>query len=119
VRLAKERNAYGFFYQEHTNTYQIVGFYDSPSDMTGDYVSHGHARGLIGTLSSSCPAPARFDENTVYPVHRHSSDNYYNYCNFITAGTCYKDFCESSLRSACKDECEAAEFEYESTQFLQ
>ena len=25
--------AYGFFYQQHTNTYQIVGLYDTERDM--------------------------------------------------------------------------------------
>ena len=44
--------AYGFFYQQHTNTYQIVGLYDTERDMQGTRVAHGHARGAIGVLSS-------------------------------------------------------------------
>ena len=33
VRLATAAGAYGFFYQQHTNTYQIVGLYDTERDM--------------------------------------------------------------------------------------
>jgi hypothetical protein len=77
VRLAKEKGAYGFFYQQHTNTYQIVGFYADADAMDGTYANHGHSRGLIGVLNS-CPALAKFDEETEYSGT--SSDNYWNYC---------------------------------------
>ena len=69
VRLATEANAYGFFYQQHTNTYQIVGLYASQREMQGTRVAHGHARGAIGVLTSAitCLAPASYDENETYP----------------------------------------------------
>jgi hypothetical protein len=57
VKLANERGAYGFFYQQHTNGYQIVGFYDSVDDMEGEKVAHGHKRGCVATLSN-----IKFDE---------------------------------------------------------
>lgn len=51
AQLAKDRNAYGFFYQMHNNGHQIVGFYQNEADMKtkGDWVQHGHARGAIAT----------------------------------------------------------------------
>ena len=47
--LAAERGAHGFFYQMHTNGYQIAGFYMKPEDMKGKWVKHGHARGAIAS----------------------------------------------------------------------
>lgn len=50
VAIAKEKNAYGFFYQEHTNGLQIVGLYYSPQDMIGEWVWDRHNRGAIASL---------------------------------------------------------------------
>ena len=51
VALATERNAYGFFYQEHTNGYQIVGLFNSREDMAGDWTSEGnYLRGALASL---------------------------------------------------------------------
>jgi hypothetical protein len=53
VKLALDREAYGFFYQQHTNTYQIVGFFASKEDFdSGTKVAHGHKRGAIAFLGT-------------------------------------------------------------------
>ena len=45
---AAERGAAGFFFQEHTNGHEIVGFYASAVDATrGERGWHGHARGCV------------------------------------------------------------------------
>jgi len=49
---AGQRGAVGFFYQQHTNGHEIVGFYLSVEAMQGCRVRHGHARGFL-----ACPPP--------------------------------------------------------------
>lgn len=50
---AAKRGAVGFFYQQHTNGHEIVGFYKGVEAMKGRCVRHGHARGFLAV-----PAPA-------------------------------------------------------------
>ena len=50
---ARARGAAGFFYQEHANGHEIVGFYATKEAMAqGVRGWHGHARGLVVTLST-------------------------------------------------------------------
>jgi len=50
IKYANEMEAYGFFYQKHTNGHQIVGLYRTEADMKkGRKVLHGHDKGLIAT----------------------------------------------------------------------
>ena len=50
---AWKRGSVGFFYQQHANGHEIVGFYQSVEAMRGRRVRHGHARGFLAV-----PAPA-------------------------------------------------------------
>ena len=52
VMEAQQRGAFGFFYQQHNNGYQIAGFYSSKDviEDKGQWVNHGHKRGCIGTM---------------------------------------------------------------------
>jgi len=52
-RRAQKRGAVGFFYQQHTNGHEIVGFYGSIEAMQGRRVWHDHVRGFLAT-----PPPA-------------------------------------------------------------
>ena len=111
--LAKDRDAHAFFYQMHTNGYQIVGIYKTADDMEGEWVWDDHKRGAIGSLDDIrdgpyvapvCPEPAPFDGATDYGD---SADNYLDYCTSMTDGDCAKAFCGSSYRNNCRNECDA------------
>lgn len=47
AQICKGRGAYGFFYQQHTNGHEIIGFYQTEADMQGKRVRHGHRRGFV------------------------------------------------------------------------
>ncbi|GMH98778.1 hypothetical protein TrST_g11139 [Triparma strigata] len=47
AKKCDEQGKYGFFYQQHTNGHEIMGFYETPADMNGKKVKHGHARGFL------------------------------------------------------------------------
>ncbi|GMH77997.1 hypothetical protein TL16_g07620 [Triparma laevis f. inornata] len=47
ARMCDEKDAQGFFYQQHTNGHEIIGFYVTKRDMKGKKVWHGHSRGFI------------------------------------------------------------------------
>lgn len=51
VAMAKQKKSYGFFYQMHSNGYQIVCFYASQSAMQGTSRQDSHPRGNIATLN--------------------------------------------------------------------
>merc|ERR1711998_623728 len=55
------------------------------------------------TSNDNCPAPAAYDSSTTYAGD--SSDNYYNYCNYMVTADCADMCTHSSLSSACKNEC--------------
>jgi hypothetical protein len=69
----------------------------------------GHHRRLCPctTTVPSCPTPAEFSSSTTYPVHAGSgsSDNYWNYCNYMVTATC-GDMCADATRGRCSDECD-------------
>ena len=48
----------GFFYQQHANGHEIVGFYaDAAAMATGVRGWHDHRRGAVATLKASMPLP--------------------------------------------------------------
>jgi len=47
------RGAAGFFFQQHTNDHEIVGFYATVAAMEGERAKHGHARGFL-CFAESC-----------------------------------------------------------------
>jgi len=53
VELAVARGAYAFFYQQHSNTYQIVGFFATEADYNAGTKNTigANARGAVGYLS--------------------------------------------------------------------
>ena len=52
VAEAQQRGAFGFFYQQHQNGYQIAGFYQTKEDMKtkDEWENHGHKRGAMGMM---------------------------------------------------------------------
>jgi hypothetical protein len=82
-----------------------------------DAVDAGTAKKIAGTeihtatkqnhyqeAVDKCPTPAAFDSAKAYPVFNGSSDNYFNYCNFMVTKEC-SDMCQGAERGRCRDEC--------------
>jgi len=73
-------------------------------------VSYSAVHGL-----SSCPAPAAYDANIVYPVLAEearrvdNSDNYANYCHYMVNEHC-QGLCGGSFASNCANECSQHDF---------
>ena len=70
VRIATEQGAYGFFYHQQDDSYQIVGLYQTEGDMLfGTRRVDCNARGAIGTLMSTsfCEPPAPYVDGNTYP----------------------------------------------------
>ena len=57
-QYAAEVSAVGFFYQKHSNGYQIVGRYATEADMKGTIAAHSHDDGFIGTADTTA-VPAK------------------------------------------------------------
>jgi len=55
-----------------------------------------------GSVPDRCPTPVAYNSATSYSGS--SSDNYYNYCNYMVTADC-GDMCADATRSRCSDEC--------------
>ena len=58
-------------------------------------------------FEGECPTPAAFDSSIRY--RGDSEDNYWKYCDYMTSGSCAEEFCASSFKDNCRDECVAAQ----------
>ena len=56
-RRAAEHDAVGYFYQQHSNGHEILGFY-ADTVCAGPCIQHGHRRGFV---AGPLPASSRFD----------------------------------------------------------
>ena len=66
-RLCRERGAHAFFYQQHGNGHEIMGFYQTASDMRGYRVRHGHDRGFVAApLAFAMDETSNFIEGAKY-----------------------------------------------------
>jgi hypothetical protein len=62
------------------------------------------------TAAPTCPTPAAFSSSTTYPVYAGSSNNYWNYCNYMVTADC-SDMCANipgltGNTNWCSDECD-------------
>ena len=66
---AQKRGAAGYFYQQHTNGHEIVGFYTSAETMAAGKAGwHGHVRGFVATRRPAAVGALVLDGIAVKPV---------------------------------------------------
>jgi len=75
----------------------------SKSDQPGDAVDGNCCYCGACLTYQECPTPAAYDSAMNYIGD--SSDNYYNYCNYMVTAECGEMCTDESLKSACADEC--------------
>ena len=79
-----------------------IGTYNGGSNTPCQAVNCPSGTYVLGT--TSCPTPAGFDSGQSYPGE--STDTYLNYCNYMVNKNCARDYCASTFKDACRNQCD-------------